>query len=1162
MRSVCFAGVCRVGAIAVFSAVAVLAAGRGSAAEPADTGQIAGVVKDKNSGEAIEGALVILQCTCIQGVRETRTNASGLYSFSELPQGKYTVQVVFSSANTAKVFDLPRGEKVRAGFTIDAGSDKPTILRVIPKFLKSPGPRREINLDDFARVPNAGGTRDFTQVLDGLPGAQRVPGGIVINSHGPAEQQYTLGGGVSFNNPRFGTVGSSIVQDFLESIEVLESGYEAEFGNASGGQIRLRRQSGSNTFRGQARFTFTPRLARPRFIQATDNAIRAIEVPDYQIQGVVRMSGPIIKDRLFWSAGINMTGGRGTLTQSFYRRLDKDGSGGYEGCPHQNGQFDCVPGGDYIATRKFAEQSFRTAGLAPQFFAGIDWAITPRHRIEATLFGTPSFLRRSYRRAASANFDPSAFGTSFNADPVGGGSLVANGIVNGLFGWDRANATTAELNYKGRVAKDRIEIDATLGLSESVSQEAWRLDNPAAKRQPAIQESDAQGTDLYKLLDRDSQPALLKLAEGACNDSSLPGLTCPVRSWLSGGIGNYSYVRNRSVQGLVSLTHFFNAAGAHQLKYGARVEHQQDSTFSRYSGENASDFYGNCGPGQSGGGEYCYDRGDNNYVFRGDGRVDNHRFVLVDSDNPESRATRGYGRARLEQGQLRAIATPLGAGIRADAYRARVSTQNYAIYLQDRWMPYDGLSVSAGVRWEMQDMRDVMGRRALLIWDNVAPRLGISYLSEDGRSRVFANYGFFYQPLPLQLNSRVFGGLVQVGRTYRNSDCANGVPVVDNGGIEHPRAVDGRPTEYCKDADSFTTGLTQGAVVPRLRGQYSRQLGIGYEQEVIEDLTLGVRWVHEDLGRAVEDISTDGGNNYIIANPGESVSGDDISRQRRHCEELAADLKAAEGDDDRRAEIAREKNRCDFLVDAYRAVGRDFARPRRTYDAFTFEVNKRLARNWMIVASYTYSRLIGNYDGYVDPVTGANNLGASAQYDVPEVVRNSFGPLSSNIPHRARVDGFYTFDLKEAGSLTLGTAVRFQSGYPISLKASSNRFGPNAVYVLPRGAGGRVEANYTWNLSLGYAYPLPRDLELEVAVRWFNVTNAKAALRVDEIYSFDNARAVAGGDLRDLKHAKIQSSANPGDFFQRQVLSPQGNYGVRAQFQNPTSAQFDVILRF
>jgi hypothetical protein len=484
------------------------------------------------------------------------------------------------------------------------------------------------------------------------------------------------------------------------------------------------------------------------------------------------------------------------------------------------------------------------------------------------------------------------------------------------------------------------------------------------------------------------------------------------------------------------------------------------------------------------------------------------------------------------------------------------------MFLQDKWAIMSNLFVSAGVRWELQDMRDILGRRAVFIWDNVAPRVGINYdWTDEGRSRLFASYGWFYQPLPLQLNARVFGGLVNVQRTYRNSDCVGQAVTID--GVSNDRYADGQPTEYCTDFNAGTGQLTEGAVVPRLKGQYNQQFQMGYEQEVIEDLTLGVRWLHTDLGRAVEDISTNGGLNFIIANPGVGVSGDDITKQTNRCNDLQSQLDATAMEDDNRSQIARDLQRCEFLADAFQKVGTLFNRPRRNYDAFTFEVKKRFAKNWLLLGSYTYSRLVGNYDGFVDPITGAINIGASTQYDIPELVRNSFGPLSFNIPHRVKLDGFYSFDLQEAGRLTLGTSFRYQSGYPISLRAGNNRYpGLFPVYVVPRGAGGRVEPNYNWNLSLSYAYPLPGDLEIEFAIRWLNVTNAKAALRVDEVYSFDDTRPVAGGDLSDVKHTKIQNAGNPTEFFQRTVLSPQGNYGVEAAFQNPTAAQFELQLRF
>ncbi len=1129
----------------------------------AEEGAINGVVTNAKTREKLKGALVVLQCTCLQGSRETTTNDSGLYAFKELPPGTYTIQVLVGQADVSKVATLPRAAKFRANFSVDPANEFRRVVRVKSTPVKQgTAVGREVNMEEFRNIPIGNATnRDFTAVVESSATASVDSAGISLAGTTGAESKYTVEG-ANVNNPRFGTVGASIVQEFIQEVEIQEAGYEAEYGDASGGQVAARRVSGTNKLRGVARFTYTPRLAKPRFIIGTDNALRAIEVPDYAMQGVVGMNGPIIKDRLFWSGGIASTGGRASLIQSFHHRVDKDGSGGYEECPYENGAFDCVAGGDYIASEKFAEQKFKTGNVDLQLFGGLDWAISPKHKIGFSIFTNPGFTRRTYRRPVGDSLDPSSFGTSPSADPLGGGSRVANGVVNEHFGWDRDNATTAVVNYNGRVAEDKLEIDANFSYSQFRFVEGWKIDNPDIVNRTATQEQDSQGTNLFSLLDRDNRLDLVPGVEDACNNANLPGLTCPVRQWLSGGLGQYSQGTTRRVNGNFSLTHFFNAAGAHQLKYGAQIEHIQDKTDNRYSGRNDGDFYNNCAAGQSGGGEYCYDKASDSYDIDFANRVNNHRFIFVDTDNPDARTAVGFGRVREEQGQLRAIATPLGAGIRVDGYRANVSTQNYGFFLQDKWAILSNLFVTAGVRWEMQDMRDILGRRAVFIWDNVAPRVGINYdWTDEGRSRLFASYGWFYQPLPLQLNARVFGGLVNVQRTYRNSDCVGQSTTID--GTARDRYRDGQPTEYCTDFNGSTSQLTQGAVVPRLKGQYNQQFQMGYEQEVIEDLTLGVRWLHTDLGRAVEDISTNGGLNFIIANPGVDVSGDDLKRQQDRCNQLQSQLDGTEMDDPGRSQVARDLQRCQFLADAFGKVGSLFSRPRRNFDAFTFEVKKRFAKNWLLLGSYTYSRLVGNYDGFVDPITGAINIGASTQYDIPELVRNSFGPLSFNTPHRFKVDGFYSFDLQEAGRLTLGTSVRYQSGYPISLRAGSNRYpGLYPIYVVPRGAGGRVEANYNWNLSLSYAYPLPGDLEIEFAVRWLNVTNAKAALRVDEVYSFDDTRPVAGGDLSDVKHTKIQNAGNPTEFFQRVVLSPQGNFGVQARFQNPTAAQFELQLRF
>lgn len=1129
-------------------------------------GGISGVVEDSQTRKQIAGALVIIQCTCLPKPREMMTNDSGLYSFRNLPAGKYTVQVFAGQSTLTKVMDLARDEHARERFRLNPDKEEVREIVVAKPVRNTPSSGIRVGQELRTLTPGSNPSRDaLTAVVELTPtGGKDAAGPTVAGSTG-AEVSFELDG-MSLNSPTTGMVAMPMLQEFVEQVEVQEASFSARSGGFSGGRVSARRISGGNKMRGNARFTFTPRLGTPRTIVATDNAIRATETPDYQMEGAMGITGPLIKDRLFGSLGIGVTGSRSTLLQSFHHRVDKNGSGGYEECPYENGAFDCAPGGDYIATRQFGEKSFRTRRVQAQALVGLDWAISPKHRLGATFIGTPSFLRRSYRRPASGNLDPDVFGSNPNADPLGGASTVANGVVDGAFGWDLGTASRANLEYKGRVAKDRIEIDANVGYLYSTFDEAWRLEDPTLRDRPATEERDAQGASLFGLLDRDEGLDLVGGVKEACNDAGLPGLTCPVRSWRSGGIGQYTKDRSSRIAANFALTHFFEAAGAHQLAWGSQFSHDQRQRRIQFSGQNDADFYDNCAAaGLSGdGGEWCFDERTNDYALRVDRaqQVDNHRIIYVDTDNPNRRVSQGFGRVRHEQGELRAITNAQGHGVRVAAYDERVSSQNYSAFIHDRWAISSNLFLDAGLRWEAQDMRDVRGRRAFLVRDNVAPRAGLVYdWTDEGRSRLYGGYGMFFQQLPLALLNRVYGGMVEVIRNYENSSCEGRTAPTPQGDM--PMYDNGQPTGYCVDYDQTTSGLTAGSTVPRLRGQFDHVWQLGYEQEIIEDLTLGVRWLHRSLGRAVEDVSTDGGNNYIIANPGEAVAAEDIARQQARCAELDAELAELAEDDPAQDELARQAQRCGFLADAFERVGQLYDRPVRNYDAFTFTVNKRFGDGWVLIGSYTYARQRGNHDGFVDPVTGAINLGSSLQYNTPELVRNSFGPLAYDSPHRLNLDGFYTFDLREAGSLLVGGSVRLRSGYPISMRGATNRFpGSFPIYVLPRGAGGRVKPNYQINANVQYAYPLAGTLQLTVGARLFNLTNAKAVLRVDEVYTFDNARPIAGGDLNDLKHAKVQSSQRPGEFFDREILRRQGNFGTETAFQIPLFAQFDVGLMF
>lgn len=87
--------------------------------EEGERARIAGVVRHSNTRHALGGALVIIQCTCLEGAREAVTDAGGVYAFRNVPPGRYTVQVLHRDANVNKTIELPAGARLRVNFSVD-----------------------------------------------------------------------------------------------------------------------------------------------------------------------------------------------------------------------------------------------------------------------------------------------------------------------------------------------------------------------------------------------------------------------------------------------------------------------------------------------------------------------------------------------------------------------------------------------------------------------------------------------------------------------------------------------------------------------------------------------------------------------------------------------------------------------------------------------------------------------------------------------------------------------------------------------------------------------------------------------------------------------------------------------------------------------------------
>ncbi len=214
----------------LLSCASAMAAGATSLMAPqtaaaADQGAISGVVTNSKTKEKVKTALVVLQCTCLQGTRETKTNDSGLYVFRDLPPGTYTIQVLAGQADISKVTTLPRDAKFRANFSVDPNNEFRRVVRVKSTPVKqSTSVGREVNMEEFKNIPVGNAiNRDFTAVVESSATASSDSAGISLAGTTGAESKYT-GEGANVTNPRVGNGGASIVQAFIQEAEIHEAG--------------------------------------------------------------------------------------------------------------------------------------------------------------------------------------------------------------------------------------------------------------------------------------------------------------------------------------------------------------------------------------------------------------------------------------------------------------------------------------------------------------------------------------------------------------------------------------------------------------------------------------------------------------------------------------------------------------------------------------------------------------------------------------------------------------------------------------------------------------------------------------------------------------------------------------------------------------------------
>lgn len=412
------------------------------------------------------------------------------------------------------------------------------------------------------------------------------------------------------------------------------------------------------------------------------------------------------------------------------------------------------------------------------------------------------------------------------------------------------------------------------------------------------------------------------------------------------------------------------------------------------------------------------------------------------------------------------------------------SSTNEGVYFQDKWQPTNRLTLNLGLRIERENVPSFNSSPGISFGfgDKLAPRIGGAYdLFGDGKTKVSAFFGYFYDRFKYELPRGSFGGFIyytdyfeilpgDTFGTYTASRLLGANPPTPIGG-NCPQTGFAFGQVRCSvdrrvpSNDPSLNLATQGGVDPNIKAYRQTEITFTFERQLSDKFVLSARYTRKKLDRAIEDvgfITASGSEAYIIGNPGLGLVKDFFEAQN-------------------------------FIP--RKAV--------RDYNALEFRLDRRFADNYYFNLNYTYSRLYGNYSGLASSdEEGRTDPNVSRSFDAPftETVvatgENTLGLLGTDRPHVLKFAGAYNLDWNKKFGLgnnntEFQTFFTAQSGTPITTFADVA--GYDSVILNGRGDAGRTETFLQTDFALRHRYRFGRDNRFQVVAEMdvINLFNEK-----------------------------------------------------------------------
>jgi hypothetical protein len=227
--------------------------------------------------------------------------------------------------------------------------------------------------------------------------------------------------------------------------------------------------------------------------------------------------------------------------------------------------------------------------------------------------------------------------------------------------------------------------------------------------------------------------------------------------------------------------------------------------------------------------------------------------------------------------------------------------------------------------------------------NNWAPRIGATFdPMGDSKTKIYGNFGRYYARIPNDLAARALSADDSTSRAdYFDAALTQPIP---NG------VLAGDVTQHFQ-----LQSTSADTIDPNAKLSYTTEWLFGLEREVMRNTSVGVRYIHKNIGRVLEDVANAPMVAYDLGVPGLS-SVEYI--------------------------LTNPSSATPVLPDAA-FLGASFDDPVHKYQAVELTFNRRFSENWSVLGSYRWSQLRGNFEGFYRDDNGQSDPGISSLYDFP-----------------------------------------------------------------------------------------------------------------------------------------------------------------------------------